>query len=328
MGDACLACHADPGLTMTLPGGATMSVGMDAAAFAKSIHGDKLTCRACHRGIEGFPHPPRTETSRREYSLANYEACKTCHFDNYTRTLDSMHHRVLAEGNENAPVCTDCHGAHDVVDLRGKGVAISRTCASCHQEVYASYAQSVHGKAITEGNADVPDCTDCHGAHQMVDPRTRQFHEDSPDLCATCHTDAEVMGRYGISTNVLKSYLQDFHGVTVSFYKKRTPEDATVKAVCTDCHGIHDIRATDDPESSVIRANLVQTCRKCHPDATEAFPAAWLSHYEPSPTRAPMVYWVKVFYRIFVPLIVGGLVLHIGLDLGRLLVNRLRRKRG
>jgi predicted CXXCH cytochrome family protein len=315
-------------MVMTLRDGSTVPVTVDLEAWRQSIHGDKLTCHACHREITEYPHPARTEDSAREYSLANYEACKSCHFDNYTRTLDSMQHRVLASGDQRAPVCTDCHGAHDVVDLRGKGVAISQTCSTCHQEIYTSYSRSVHGKAITEGNADVPDCTDCHGAHQMLDPRTRQFHMDSPDLCATCHTDEKVMSRYGISTNVLKSYLQDFHGVTVSFYKQRTPEGASVTAVCTDCHGIHDIRATDDPESSVIRANLVQTCRKCHPDATDAFPAAWLSHYEPSPTRAPVVYWVKVFYRIFVPLIVGGLVLHIGLDLWRLLFNRLRRKKG
>ena len=132
------------------------------------------------------------------------------------------------------------------------------------------------------------------------------------------------MDKYGISTNVLKTYLQDFHGVTVSFYEKRTPTDASVKATCIDCHGIHDIKATDDPESSVIRANLVNTCRKCHPDASENFPAAWLKHYEPSPTKSPIVYYVKLFYKIFIPLTVGGLMLHIGLDFWKLMLERWR----
>ena len=72
----------------------------------------------------------------------------------------------------------------------------------------------------------------------------------------------------------------------------------------------------------MLQANLVETCRKCHPDATADFPAAWLSHYEPTLTQAPLVYAVGLFYRFFIPFIIGGLVLQIALHLWRVVVNR------
>jgi hypothetical protein len=66
----------------------------------------------------------------------------------------------------------------------------------------------------------------------------------------------------------------------------------------------------------------VKTCRKCHPGASDSFPDAWLSHYEPSLKRAPMVYAVKLFYMIFIPFIIGGLILQMLLHLWRVVVNR------
>ena len=71
-----------------------------------------------------------------------------------------------------------------------------------------------------------------------------------------------------------------------------------------------------------MKVNLVQVCRKCHPNATENFPAAWLSHYEPSPDKAPLVYYVKLFYQIFIPFVILGLLLQILLHIWRVVVNR------
>jgi hypothetical protein len=71
-----------------------------------------------------------------------------------------------------------------------------------------------------------------------------------------------------------------------------------------------------------LQANVAATCRKCHPDAGVNIQAAWLSHYVPSWKRAPLVWAVGVFYKIFIPFIIGGLVLQILLHLWRVVVNR------
>ena len=321
--DTCLACHKNQQMEMRLSSGEMMSVSVDPAAFAKSVHGTRLTCFACHGTITGYPHPKQEAATKRGYSLAQYETCKSCHFANYTKTLDSVHFGQLSTGHSEAPVCTDCHGAHNVMSPDEPRSKISRTCASCHPTRYADYVDSVHGKALVEeNNEDVPSCTSCHGVHNIQDPTTAQFRVAEPELCAKCHTDEKIMSKYGLSTNVLKTYLADFHGTTVSLYEKQSPGKRVYKAVCTDCHGIHDIKSPSDPESSVIKANLVDTCRQCHADATDNFPTSWLMHYEPSPQNFPLVYYVKMFYWVFIPLTVIGTVLHVGMDFLRTMRNR------
>jgi predicted CXXCH cytochrome family protein len=321
--EACLECHKEPTLELPLMSGEQRSLFVDAQAFGNSIHGDKLRCTDCHGDIEGYPHPERVFKNLREFTLAYYESCKGCHFDNYTKSLDSAHYQFLSKGDLRAPLCVDCHGAHDVMSPGVPRSRISATCARCHAEVYQRYAQSAHGKALLQDeNVDVPVCTDCHRSHDIEDPRTASFRLRTPELCAGCHSNEKVMKAYGLSTNVLQTYLKDFHGMTASFYKREQAAPGAFTAVCTDCHGVHDILRVKDPRSAVMQANLLAVCRKCHADATESFPAAWLSHYEPSPEKAPLVYYVKLFYQIFIPFVVLGLVLQILLHLWRVVVSR------
>ncbi|MFC1987560.1 cytochrome c3 family protein [Chloroflexota bacterium] len=321
--DYCLSCHGQPGLSMTFANGEKLPLYVDSGVFAASIHGDKLLCADCHSSITTYPHPEIEFSGQREYNVAQYELCKRCHFANYTKTLDSVHFQVLSSGNLNAPLCTDCHGAHNVGLPSHPEAKISQTCSDCHQNIYEVYADSVHGKAlIGENNYDVPVCTDCHAAHTIEDPRTAAFRLESVELCSKCHGNKELMQKYGLSTNVVKSYLEDFHGRYVALIGAQGKDIPVREAVCTDCHGVHDIRSVDNPDSPVIKANLLETCRKCHPDATTNFPGAWLSHYEPSLTKAPLVFFADWFYRILIPFILVGLSIHILLDLWRRITNR------
>ena len=300
-----------------------MSLYIDQAVLAGSVHGGKLLCTDCHTSLTTYPHPRIDFASRRDFSVAQYELCKQCHFENYTKTLDSVHYKVLSEGMTSAPLCTDCHGAHNVSKPDQPRSKISTTCAECHQDISNQYVQSVHGKALVEdNNYDVPVCTDCHPSHKIVDPTTATFRSQSIDLCGKCHGDNKLMQKYGISTNVVASYLQDFHGATVTLMSQQNKDIWPKTAVCTDCHGVHDIKKVSEADASVIKANLVVTCAKCHPGITPNFPGAWLSHYEPSASVAPLVFVTQWFYRIMIPFIIVGLGAHILLDLWRALTNR------
>ena len=81
------------------------------------------------------------------------------------------------------------------------------------------------------------------------------------------------MSKYGISTDVFTTYLDDFHGRTVDFFRQ-SGELNVPTATCYDCHGIHDIRKPDDPLSTVYPTNLQKTCSKCHQDAEHPVPAS------------------------------------------------------
>jgi aminopeptidase-like protein len=89
--------------------------------------------------------------------------------------------------------------------------------------------------------------------------------------------------------------------------------------VCTDCHGFHDITSVDDPTAGIaIKANLLIRCQRCHPSVTsENFTDAWMSHYVASPTRFPLVYYVNLFYKFFVPAVIGGMLVFVVSDIVR-----------
>ena len=320
----CLECHGDAALTMTSSTGATISLHVDGARFGQSVHA-KLACADCHTGMTEIPHPTRTFRTARDVTAAYAEQCRRCHFANYTKTLDSVHQKSVARGDKMAPLCVDCHGAHDIQKTGAQPrTSISQTCARCHEGVATAYANSVHGRALnTPASGDVPACIDCHRAHDIAGPHQTDWQLHTVDLCGSCHANEALMKKYGLSTAVLKTYLNDFHGKTAALRSSHgAAPNGPVVARCTDCHGVHDIQESSRPDSPVIKANLVKTCRKCHADANENFPGAWLSHYEPSWKKAPMVYGVKLAYAVVIPLMIGGLGLQILLHLWRLMVNR------
>lgn len=328
----CLSCHSKPGLTKILPSGETLSLTIDQSHFSASVH-QGLNCTDCHKNITGFPHPDLRAQSLRDLSLQSYVVCQQCHPDQYSQTLDSVHQKALIGGNIQAAICTDCHNPHlqtQIADMKtGKvlpqaRLLIPQVCARCHSAIYDQYQQSVHGAALSQaGNTDVPTCIDCHGVHNIGNPTTNAFRLNSPQLCAKCHTDASIMSKYGISTQVLNTYVADFHGTTVTLFEKNSPDQITNKPVCFDCHGVHNIKRVDDPVYGLaMKQNLLKACQRCHPNAAANFPDAWMSHYIPSPSHDALVYYVNLFYKFFIPTVIGGMLVFVISDVVRRLLER------
>jgi nitrate/TMAO reductase-like tetraheme cytochrome c subunit len=326
--DACLACHNQADMKLGFPSGEELSATIDKDAYIVSVHGgEEMQCVDCHVNITGYPHPEITAQNKFEYKAQYGQTCEKCHERESLEYHDSLHSAAIAAGNVNAPVCTDCHNPHTqgkVTDESGKllpseRVNIPEQCANCHSTVYEQYAQSVHGEGILlKMNTDVATCTDCHGVHKIVDPKTADYRLQSAEMCSNCHTDEAVMSKYGLSTNVMNSYISDFHGTTIALFDPGSPDDISNKPVCYDCHGVHDIVDVSDPAKGLaVRQNLLVTCQKCHPDASDNFPDSWLSHYDPSPTKWPLVYYVNLFYKIIIPTVIGGMILFVISDIIR-----------
>ncbi len=347
----CLMCHTDPVFTGNLPSGETVSLYIDPGEYYRSVHAEAgLECLACHTGQKEYPHgeaqvscmrchsDPAAASEQAEYkplsvqldypdarelTLVFNAECRRCHEEQFAEAVDSAHSRVLEGGNRFAPVCVDCHGSHNITSPNQPRSKVSETCASCHLSVYTTYRSSVHGAALDEGNPDVPSCVECHGVHSVSGPREPEFRDQMIAVCGGCHADEERMSKYGISTAVFDTYLDDFHGRTVNFFRQQNPNQPSNKATCFDCHGIHNIRRPEDERSTVYPANLQGTCQQCHEDASITFPQAWLGHYVPSWERTPVLYAVNVAYQVLIPVVLGGCIGYIALDAGR----RLRQRR-
>ncbi len=324
----CLLCHAQPERVWNLPGGEKLSLTVDPSILAKSVHGDSnkkgaLACGDCHVNYR-FPHPVNTSRTVREFTLERYATCRTCHEDEYTRSQDSVHGAALRSGRLEAAVCVDCHGSHDIQSPAEPRQRISLTCGKCHGAIFDQYRSSIHGKALlAEDNPDVPTCIDCHGVHNIQNPTSALFRVRSPELCLGCHANNDLMAKYNISTNVHDSYLTDFHGETVALFEQQDPRVPTNKAVCYDCHGVHNIQQVTHGNTQPIRENLLATCQQCHPNATANFSAAWLGHYPAMREVFPLLYTANGLYGVLTPAVLGLIVFSIASDLYR----RVRRRR-
>lgn len=323
----CMICHTQSDRIHTFSNGDTVSIYVDEQVFEQSVHAD-LACQTCHTNISGYPHPDNPAQSAREYTLEYKNSCNQCHPDQVAKVMDGAHQKLAEQGNPDTPVCADCHNPHAqqaiVMDAKGdpapvENEKIAEICSKCHAGIVDEYKDSVHGQALyNEKNQDVPACQDCHGIHNMATARSVEFRLKSPQLCATCHTRKDIMDKYGISTDVLDTYVADFHGTTVTLFERTSPDMPTNKPVCYDCHGVHNIAATDDPQKGLqLRENIMVTCQKCHPDATENFPESWMSHYIASPTKFPLVFYVQWFYRLLIPGVLGAMALFVLLDAAR-----------
>jgi hypothetical protein len=329
---ACLGCHGRPDQVYKFQDNSIISISVDKNQFDKSVHAN-LSCQVCHTNLAGYPHPKNSATNTRDYTMQYKDSCKNCHPIQSTEQNDSVHARSLKAGDKHSAICADCHNPHTTTkiqkDAQGKIIgedhaSIANTCAQCHNTIYEQYASSVHGKGIIrEKNPDVPACTDCHGVHKIQDPTQNGFRLSSPEMCGKCHTDWRIMGKYGLSTNVLNTYVADFHGTTVTIFEKTHPDEPTNKAVCYDCHGVHNILSVRDPNKGIsIKQNMLVACQRCHPDANLNFPDSWLSHYIPSPTRYPIVFFVNLFYNILIPTVLGGMGVFVAADIYRRVFRR------
>jgi len=335
---SCTMCHAYPSLVGKARDSTTISLTVTDQELSESVHGKAgLGCAACHKTFTGYPHQdteqiacsrchasayPDAEIvanlpfeSSRDVSIQLNEACRTCHEDEYKASADSMHTKSLEDGNLQAPLCVDCHGSHAVSSPKGSRAGISQSCVKCHASVYTSYQSSVHGAAIEkDGSPDAPTCADCHGVHAITGPRQANFRSQSVATCIRCHQDQEMMSKYGVSAMLFNPNIDDFHGIPLGLFNQQGSEQASKTAVCYDCHGVHTIRKSDDPLSSVYPANLLTTCQKCHPDASSRFAGTGLGHGGSSGGARLLQNAIERIYTILIFAALGLLVIYILLD--------------
>src|SRR5581483_604009 len=149
---------------------------------------------------------------------------------------------------------------------------VVNNCVVCHSALDPPYkvteeqfAHDIHSqKGLT--------CAACHGGDptkadmdamsKSAGFRGKITRSQIPSLCGGCHGDAAFMRKYNPSlrTDQLSQYVTSVHG-------KLLAKGDTKVAVCIDCHGVHDLRAVNDAQSSVYPLNIAKTCSRCHADA-------------------------------------------------------------
>jgi cytochrome b subunit of formate dehydrogenase len=291
--DVCLTCHSD-------------------VADKLMTHAHTgVACQSCHVKHEDYPHP----------ATVAKPACATCHSTVAKDYAHGVHGQALKKGNSAAPECGTCHGkAHELDSTKTAQfrTGIPDICGMCHTEIADQYKQSVHGQAVGRGITQAPVCTDCHGEHSILGPSNADSSVHSShirDTCASCHGDVRLTRRFGLPGDRVVSFDASFHGLA-------TKAGAETVANCASCHGVHNIRASSDPKSTVNPQNLPATCGKCHMGAGRRF-ALGRVHLAQGEAEPPVLRWVRYIYLWIIPLTIGFMFLH---NLGDW-VHKLRRLR-
>jgi hypothetical protein len=179
----CLTCHQQH-LSKTI-NGETVSLTIDEGWVRKSVHKNHA-CADCHTAYSKESHPRPVFSSVRDLSLTVSETCKRCHFDKAVQHKGSIHATLLSRGDQRAPVCTDCHGAHQVGPTALADTLGGVPCKRCHQEIFSAYQGSVHGIARQSGKGHAALCSNCHYAHEV---KPAMASRSPKDMCIACHPD-------------------------------------------------------------------------------------------------------------------------------------------
>ncbi|NJD76919.1 MAG: hypothetical protein FIB08_07475 [Candidatus Methanoperedens sp.] len=133
------------------------------------------------------------------------------------------------------------------------------SCYHCHTAVVNEFRNNIH----YQGGFS---CADCHGG--VLESNTtvisanamsgnfigKPSRNNITDICSKCHS------------REASDYKQSIHWYAI---EKGHPEAAT----CTDCHGVHEIRAIADNKSLSNHQNSPATCAKCH--SNKELMSAW-----------------------------------------------------
>jgi formate dehydrogenase gamma subunit len=185
--------------------------------YRASVHGKAPSqgrypaamCIDCH-ATEGSAHrilsPADPESSINHFAIPN--TCGQCHEGIEKDYWDGIHGQLVARGEIESPVCTHCHGEHQIIEHEDPRSSVSHskvaeaTCTPCHEsatlnEKYGgpagrltSFIDSYHGLKSMAGDATVANCASCHGAHRIL-PHTDEsssIHADNlQQTCGECH---------------------------------------------------------------------------------------------------------------------------------------------
>lgn len=159
----------------------------------------------------------------------------------------SAHGAALKEGSSAIPEDYNCINCHEMMDDDYLTPPVVDWKESIHRQVGVK-------------------CADCHGGDpanedMAMDPAAGFIGvpspQDVPKLCAKCHADTKLMRVYNQRADQYSLYEGSVHG------RKLLAGDEAA-ANCVSCHGKHKILPSKDPNSTVARKNVPETCGSCH----------------------------------------------------------------
>jgi len=194
---ACGNCHGNAAIAKKAGLAEVYSMYMD------SIHGFALTkegllvaasCSSCH-GSHGIlsGKDPKSRTNHATIPAT----CGNCHAGPARDFAAGIHGQMLQAGVAEAPVCTNCHTAHQIANV---GTAewqmkTTATCGGCHKDELTTYKDTFHSQVSALGYSQTARCWNCHDHHNILpasDPNSTIAPAHLIETCGKCHAGANA----------------------------------------------------------------------------------------------------------------------------------------
>lgn len=240
------------------------------------------TCRRCHKAKfqqyegsihaalvrQGNPvapvctdcHGSHTIAPKAAYETIAGVPCKTCHARVFNAYLESIHGQARGKlGHVQAPICSDCHRAHDV-SAASAGNKLKEACLGCHQG-----APQAHEKWLPNAGLHLQavSCPACHApaAQRKVDLRLVIDKESLQQL--TNRSRSGAAAKDGLDAVALWDLLRDIN-------RKGGTEKATVEGRLVARTGAEAHRLAD-------KTKAVRDCQSCHRQGADPFQVVTVS---------------------------------------------------
>jgi hypothetical protein len=253
------------------------------------------TCLACHQMSAAAAAATPVPAPDIPHPIAGREDCASCHGLGQVRPFPADHQGRADE---------TCQGCHEVnaAEMAPPSTEVVPTpisepelfgensCVTCHQGLGGASAQKTQDWQASVHAAEGVGCVSCHGGDpNQADAAAAMSAEagflgvpskgEIPGLCASCHSNVDLMRPYNIPIDQFDQYWQSQHGQAL------VEGDQNV-ATCYDCHGGHKVLGVKDPAATVYPTNEPGMCAGCHADgalmAGYGIPADQYGQYQAS----------------------------------------------
>ncbi len=209
----CLSCHLDnPEIRARTSPSAGFITSYEHSVHGKALmagNGKAANCVNCHTAHKVKPASDPASTVNR-FNIPN--TCGQCHKKIAEEYKESIHGvAALQKGVRDAPVCTTCHGEHNILKPSNPKAPTSyanlskEICSKCHASVklsekfglnpnrWSTFKNSYHGLALQGGATTVANCASCHRAHLILppsNPKSSVYKGNLSKTCGKCHPGA------------------------------------------------------------------------------------------------------------------------------------------
>lgn len=234
--------------------------------YQGSVHASLVTagdsaapvCSSCHD-----PHAVRPTAAGPATGQADSDMpCASCHQEIFDAYEGSVHGQArIGAGQAHAPICMDCHQAHDVSAVAG-GDRLKATCLACHDNALAAHDQWLPNSRL---HLDVISCPACHSPMADRAIELMLYAQGSKELLAEVLDDPQFEAR-ARAIDVADDGLDPLELWTL--VREINREGGGAKFAL---RGRMEVPSGPQAHSLAIKLEAVRDCETCHQSGAEPF---------------------------------------------------------